>query len=216
MYKLPYFNEQNPQLVREFMENHPFVIMTGSFSNGQQVVTQVPVLLEMRDDKLYIQGHIMRKTDHHLAFAENPKVLIVFVGPQAYISFSWYTDQASGSTWNYMSVHASGDIRFMRDDEMVSFMRKLTLRFENNNPHSSALYDKLPEDYTRQMLPGIIGFEVMVEKLENVFKLSQNKDEASYTNIIKHLHTQGGDAALLAVEMEKRQAHIFQKDQEHQ
>lgn len=56
----------------------------------------------------------------------------------------------------------------------------------------------------------IIAFEVEVRELENVFKLSQNRDEQSYENIIQKLHAQQGDARTIAEEMRKRKAQVFQ------
>jgi transcriptional regulator len=59
------------------------------------------------------------------------------------------------------------------------------------------------------MMPGIVGFEIKVEEMENVFKLSQNRDEQSYRNIMEELHSQGGDASLIAGEMQKRLEQLF-------
>ncbi|MBK6538525.1 MAG: hypothetical protein IPG09_12385 [Ignavibacteria bacterium] len=59
------------------------------------------------------------------------------------------------------------------------------------------------------MMPAIVGFEIKAEKLENVFKLSQNRDEKSYINIITKLEEQGGSSALIASEMKKRKAELF-------
>jgi transcriptional regulator len=66
------------------------------------------MLVEERDGKLILHGHIMRKTDHHKAFHENPQALVVFTGPSSYVSATWYTNPHMGSTWNYMSVHLRG------------------------------------------------------------------------------------------------------------
>jgi transcriptional regulator len=59
------------------------------------------------------------------------------------------------------------------------------------------------------MMPAIVGFEIKAEKIENVFKLSQNRDEKSYLNIISKLEEQGGNNALIAAEMRKRKEALF-------
>ncbi len=98
------------------MEENPFAFLTGSNLIGIQVATQIPILIEERNGELILQGHIMRNTDHYKAFIENPNALVVFTGPSAYVGASWYSNPQIGSTWNYMSIHISGQINFMSSD----------------------------------------------------------------------------------------------------
>lgn len=209
MYNLPYFKDDDRQALLQFLHDYPFAFLTGSYASGRQVATQIPILTEVRDGNLYLQGHIMRNTDHHKAFVENPQVLTVFSGPHSYVSASWYTNPHIGSTWNYMSVQASGMISFRPEAELISLLKKLTLRFEKNNTASPTVYDNLPEEFLEKMLPAIVAFEIKVVELEHVFKLSQNRDERSYRNIIERLEEQGGDSLLVANEMKKRMEKLF-------
>ena len=209
MYHFSYFKERDQQTILKFMDENPFAFLTGSTLNGRQVATQIPVLIEERDGELYLQGHIMKNTDHHKAFIENPNALVVFTGPHCYVSASWYSNPHIGSTWNYMSVHVQGSLNFMNDEALVAFMRKLTLKFEGGNTESLTFYDNLPDTFLKHMLPAIAGFEIKVDKLENVFKLSQNRDEQSYKNIISKLEALGGNSALIASELKARQAALF-------
>jgi len=209
MYNFSYFKEENKEVLLQFLNNYPFAFLTGSYINGEQAATQIPILTEERDGSVYLQGHIMRNTDHHKAFAENQNVLAVFTGPHTYVSASWYTNPQIGSTWNYMSVYVKGKINFLPDVDLVQLMRKLTLRFEDGNNSSPTLYDNLPKEYLRKMLPGIVGFELKVDKMENVFKLSQSRDEKSYRNIITQLDKKGGNGAQVAKEMKNRLEALF-------
>lgn len=209
MYHVSEFKEKDKQTILDFIEENPLAFMTGSFLSGSQVATQIPILLEERDGEWYFQGHLMKNTDHHKAFAENPNALLVFTGPSCYVSASWYNNPNSGSTWNYMSVHGAGKINFMTDEELHAFMRKLTLKFENGNTQSPTIVDNLPTQYVNKMMPAIVGFEIKADKVENVFKLSQNKDEESYLNIISKLQEIGGNSALIANELIKRKAELF-------
>ena len=209
MYNFSYFKEKDRQTILEFLEQNPFAFLTGSFLSGGQVATQIPMIAEERNGELFLQGHFMRNTDHHKAFIENPNALLVFTGPSCYVSASWYSNPQIGSTWNYMSVHIGGQIKFMSGDELIQFMRKLTLKFERGNTQSPTIYDQLPDHFLDKMMPAIAGFEIKAEKLENVFKLSQNRDEVSYLNIISKLEEQGGAGALIASEMKKRKAALF-------
>jgi len=209
MYNFSYFKEKDKEVLLKFMEEYPLAFLTGSFLTGTQVATQIPVLTEVRDGDLYIKGHIMRNTDHHKAFMENPNALVVFTGPNCYVSASWYSNPQSGSTWNYMSVHISGKVRFMSDEELFQLMRTFTLKFEKGNTQSKTIFDNLPDEYKSKMMPAITGFEIRAEKIDNVFKLSQNRDEQSYMNIISKLEEIGGSSALVAMEMKKRKVELF-------
>lgn len=209
MYNKTYFKTQDAQEVVTFIKEHPFAFVTGSFLSGEQVATQIPVLLEERAGELFLQGHIMRNADHHKAFVENPHALLVFTGPSCYVSASWYSDPHVGSTWNYMSVHVTGQVQFMAHDAFAAFMQKLSLTFENGNRESPTFFDNLSPDYTTNMMRAIVGFELKVEKISHVFKLSQNRDAQSYLNIITQLEAKGGESALIAAEMQKRKAQLF-------
>jgi len=209
MYNLAYFKEEDKQVLLQFLYDYPFAFLTGSFNNGKQVATQIPMLVEERDGKLILHGHIMRKTDHHKAFLENQQALVVFTGPSTYVSASWYSNPHMGSTWNYMSVHLRGNIRWVGEQELRSLLDQLTLRFENNNLTSPTYFNNLSDDYIKHMLPAIEAFEIEVEEIENVFKLSQNRDEKSYLNIIGQLEKQGPDSSRIAAEMKKRKEKLF-------
>ena len=187
MYSFPYYKENDYQIIFDFMQKYPFAFLSGCDESGSPVATQVPMLIEERDGAIIISGHIMRQTDHYKAFEKRPEVLAVFTGPNSYVSSTWYSDKDKGSTWNYMSVHARGKIKFLQEDNLVNLMKKFTIHFEENNVASTAIFDNLSAAYKMPLLNYIGGFEIEVEKLETVFKLSQDRDEKSYLNIIKKL-----------------------------
>ncbi|MDQ3277014.1 MAG: FMN-binding negative transcriptional regulator [Bacteroidota bacterium] len=209
MYNLPYFKEKNAQVVMDFIQQHPFALIAGCDEHTKPVATQIPVFIEERAGKLFLIGHIMRNTDHHKAFAVNPAVLCVFTGPHTYVSATWYTNPHEASTWNYMSVHVKGEVRFLDETELVEVLRKTSLYFENGNKDSATVYDNLPEEYRSRLLPAIVAFEVEVKEIEHVFKLSQNKDEESYHTIIGKLEDRDGDAKGIAGEMKQRAGDLF-------
>jgi transcriptional regulator len=172
------------------------------------VATQIPLLINENEGQIYLRGHIMKGNDHHKAFAENKNVLAVFTGPHTYVSASWYENKQQGSTWNYMTVHAKGEMRFLEEQELLSILDQLTSHFENN-PNSPSLYKELPEEYITRLTKAIVGFEIKVTAIENVFKLSQNRDEKSYLNIIHQLELGSADAKAIASEMQKRKQKVF-------
>ncbi len=210
MYNYPHYKEEDRQLVLEFMQRHPFVTIAGADKNGRVEVTQIPVLVEERNGQLYISGHVARKMDHQLAFDQNPEVLIIFTGAHTYVSGTYYTGNLQqASTWNYISIHARGKVKWMDEEGLIALLKKLTLHFENNNTASTTIYDNLPEEYLGKLRKAIVGFEMEVTELDNVYKLSQNRDQVSYDNIVKELKQQGGQAGEIGSLMEERRPKVF-------
>jgi transcriptional regulator len=211
MYNLPYFKEEDQEVVLKFMREHPFVFLTGVNDDNKPVATQVPVFIDGKNGKLFLTGHIMRNTDHHKAFENNKNVLAVFTSPHVYVSGTWYDDPQQASTWNYMSVHAKGSISFGNEEDLIAILKRLTLHYENNNTASTTIFDNLPSEYTGPLTKAIVAFEVEIISIENVFKLSQNRDEKSFHNIMSKLNEQGSDGRFIAEEMKKRQQQLFGK-----
>ena len=209
MYNLPYFKENDQGVVLDFIHHHPFAFITGCDEDNKPVATQIPVFIEEREGRLYMTGHMMRQTDHHKAFEKNQNVLCVFTGQHTYVSATWYSNPHQASTWNYMSVHVKGKLSFLDEEGLVEVLKKTTLHFEKNNAHSSTVFDNLPKDYRSRLMKAIIAFEVEVEEIENVFKLSQNHDKESYHNIITKLEAQDADGKSIAEEMKKRESKLF-------
>jgi transcriptional regulator len=209
MYNLSYFKENDQQVVIEFIHQHPFAFIAGCDENNKPVATQIPVFIEERDGKLFLSGHMMKQTDHHKAFEKNPNVLCVFTGHHTYVSATWYSNPKQASTWNYMSAHIKGKLKFLDEQSLIEVLRKTSLHFENGNKSSSTVYDNLPEDYRNRLIKAIVAFEVEVESIDNVFKLSQNRDKESYQHIIEKLSEQDADGKIIAEEMNKRIDQVF-------
>lgn len=208
MYNLPYFKEPDGQKVIQFIKEHPFAFLIGADSKGRPAASQVPVFIDEKDGKLFLSGHISRKSDHHRAFMENPQILAIFTGAHSYVSASWYTDKQIASTWNYISVHARGKMVFLGEEELLKVLKRTTSHFENN-PYSGANFEDLPADYINKMAKAIVAFEVEVEELDHVFKLSQNRDEKSYDNIIEKLGQQDANAKEISEIMAQRKNDVF-------
>lgn len=209
MYDLPYHKEKNEQAIKEFIARYPFAFLTGSDSENKPVATQVPVFIEEKDGRRILRGHIMKNTDHHKAFIHNENVLVVFTGHHTYVSGTWYSNPHTPSTWNFMSVHAKGIVRFLDDNSLVDVLRMTTLHFENQNKHSQTIFDNLPSEYTQRLMKAIVAFEIEIIDMDTVFKLSQDRDEKSYDNIIEQLRKQGESGQVIANEMEKRRSQVF-------
>lgn len=191
MYKFPYYTEEDELKVIAFMKENSFATIIGI---GEQypVASHIPLEVEVQEDgKIFLSGHMMKKTDHHIAFEKNENILVIFNGPHTQVSAGWYTNPAMGSTWDYMVVHAKGKIKFKDELGTYEAVRDITNKYEGSERSSS--FDKIPQEYIDKMVKAIVGFSIEVESLENTFKLSQNRDKESKQNIIEELHKRGDD-----------------------
>jgi transcriptional regulator len=175
--------------------------------NRRPVATQIPFLFVEREGQLFLRGHIMKGNDHHKAFSNNKNVLALFTGPHSYVSASWYTNPLQGSTWNYMTVHAKGEMSFLPDEELPGLLNELTSYYEKED--SPALFKHIPDDYISRMVKAIVAFEIKVTAIEHVFKLSQNRDQESFENILEKLYAGDAGARAVANEMRKRKDQFF-------
>ena len=203
MYNISYFKENDKEEIIAFMKENSFAIITG-FGESFPVATQIPLEVEEKDGKLFLHGHIMKKTDHHIAFEKNHNVLALFTGPHCYVSASWYNDPQSASTWNYMTLHAKGKITFTDDEGTYEAIKTVTNKYEGTE--TKAAFNNMPKEYVLPLLKAIVGFNIEVESIENVFKLSQNKKQEEQLNIISQLRKRNNndDDLQIASEIEKR------------
>ncbi|ULQ52954.1 FMN-binding negative transcriptional regulator [Flavihumibacter fluvii] len=211
MYDTKYFKAADDAEVVAFMQAHPFVVICGAGKDGIPVATHVPVLLEERDGRVFLLGHFMRKQEHTLVFQENPNALVIFSGAHAYISASWYADPKKVSTWNYQAVHATGTLKFADEQGLFDMLVKLTRHFEGRDD-SPSLVSKMDEDYLRQNMKAIIGFEVEVTRLSHVFKLSQNRQQTDFQRVIDHLKLGDAESQAVAGKMEEKGGQLFGRE----
>ncbi len=202
MYNISYFKESDKSAIIAFMKAHSFAMVTG-IGESYPVATQLPLEIEKKEGRIFLNGHLMRKTDHHLAFEKNNNVLVLFTGPHCYVSAAWYSDPRAASTWNYMTVHAQGKITFTGVVGTYEAIKSVTNKYEG--PETKAAFKNIPQKYIDSLLKAIVGFSIEVEMLDNIFKLSQNKTRSEQENIIKHIHIRNTkEDLLIASEIEKR------------
>jgi transcriptional regulator len=206
MYNLPQYKEKDQSVLVEFMKQHSFALLIGS-SNNIPAATQIPIIVEERENVIFLKGHFMRNTDHHRAFEANPNALCIFTGPHSYISANWYTNQQTASTWNYVTVHVRGQIKFLGQEKLLEMLEELTDYYEGKQ--SPASYRQLSQDYVDRLSKAIVGFEIEATEIENVFKLSQNRDEKSYDRIVHELKSRDENSKEISGLMVQRRSTIF-------
>ncbi len=202
MYKMAYYTGQRREEILAFMKKHSFALVTG-IGESFPVASQLPLEIVENGDKLFLTGHMMKKTDHHRGFEKNENVLVVFHSPHAYISAGWYGNKAQASTVNYMAVHAQGKISFTDDTGTLEAIKQLTDK--HIGLESPASFSSIPKSYVDEMLKAIVGFSIEVESLESIFKLSQNRNKADQAAIIEHLSERNGQGdRFIANEMKSK------------
>ncbi len=192
MYDISYFKAKEHQAVLDFMQANPFVTICGVDQNGLPIAAQIPVLIKQSNESIIISGHLMRKQDHTNAFENNPNALVIFSAPSAFVSASWYTSPGQASTWNYQTVHGIGKMEMKDEQHLYDLLVELTEQFESD-PNAPSQVKNLDPMYMHQNMKAIVSFEIKITALKHVFKLSQNRDEASHQNIQNELNK--GDAA---------------------
>ncbi len=168
-------------------------------AGGDVLISHVPVLVEEPaaegEGERTIIGHVARANPHASALADGASIL-VFNGPDGYISPNWYTaPAASVPTWNYVAVHVHGPVE--RLDELADKRRivdTLSARHEARfaQPWTS---DKMDRTLLEGMLGAIVGFRMRIARIEAKFKLGQNRGAADRSGVAAGLVAQGTPGA---------------------
>jgi transcriptional regulator len=156
-------------------------------------------------------GHLARANPQWRVAAASPvPALAIFSGPQAYVSPSWYVSKSTSGevvpTWNYVVVHAHGDL--VVHDELswtARVVRRLTERHEGASDQPWCV-DDAPPAYVERMLRGVVGVELRVTRLEGKRKLSQNRPAEDLPGVIAGLEQGGPMSRLVADEMRGERA----------
>jgi transcriptional regulator len=164
--------------------------------------THTPLILETNaEGKQVLVGHISKANPQAESFKSNDEVLVLFSGANAYISSSWY-DHENVPTWNYLAVHVYGKVRVYNHQQAVDFLKKLVDKYEAKS-EKPVRVENLSEKTMREAR-GIIAFEIEITSIEAQKKLSQNRDDKNYQNIITELEKTNDNQALdIANEMKK-------------
>ena len=211
MYIPSRYRELDPDIVEQFLRDNDFATLV-SFDGQQPVATHLLVDFEHRaDDSLVLNGHMARANKHWRNFEDGREVLAIFTGPHTYISPRWY-NHTNVPTWNYMAVHVYGRPRVISERaELFALLKRLVDKHEGgaggDRPYR---LEDLPADFADTQMKAIVGFQIEITRMEASFKLSQNRDHASYDNVVTELYRRTDDNALgVADEMARRRAGLF-------
>ena len=173
MYVPESFAETDRARLWAFLRKHDFATLITAVGTTP-FATHLPILLDERGEQGTLLGHMARANPQWRAFDGTSEALVIFQGPHAYVSPTWYATHPSVPTWNYTAVHAYGTPRLLDDEAAVrDVLRRTTSLYEADGQWS---LDGLPDAYMRGMMCGIVAFEIPIARLEGKFKLSQNRD----------------------------------------
>lgn len=163
------------------------------------LATPLPLVLDPQEGPFgTLYGHVARN-NRQARIAPGTEALAVFMGPDAYVSPSWYPSKREHGqvvpTWNYVTVHAWGSPEFFTDPARLrAVVSALTDRHEADRPDPWRV-DDAPEPFLTAHLGAIIGFRMPLTRIEGKVKMSQNRSAADRAGVAAGLYADGQDAA---------------------
>jgi transcriptional regulator len=190
--------EERPEELAAYVAAHPLgILVTGGGATGELFATHMPFVFDpAAGARGVLEAHLARANPHHRLAASGSEALVIFTGPDAYITPNWYPGRRTHGrevpTWNYVAVHAYGTLRFVEDTEwLLAHVRRLSARSEATRraPGGDAPWrvEDAPADYIAQQLKAIVGVEIRVTRLEGKWKMSQNKSPETIDAVIAGL-----------------------------
>jgi transcriptional regulator len=195
MYQPAQFAEHRPEKWHRLIREHPLGMLVTATASGLEA-EHLPFVLEAeRGPSGTLLAHVARANPVWRAVGEGDAVMVVFRGVQGYISPSWYPSKHEHHrhvpTWNYEVVHVHGRIRVLDDTNAVrGAVAKLTRQSEAGEPVPWKMGDA-PADYLASELAHIVAIEIAIERIEGKRKLSQNRDERDFRNVVETLEQRG-------------------------
>ena len=166
-----------------------------SVADGMPMFSHVPLVVEERDDRLVLLGHVALANPHWRTWSGDHPVVAVFSGPNGYVSPRLYTGREAVPTWNYIAVHAQGRLRAIEDSDGKERILKALIAV--HDPAYHAQWNALGETYRERMKRGIVGFEIAVDRVDGKFKLSQNRPPEDRARVLEAMDAGGpGERAM--------------------
>lgn len=203
MYMPAHFEEKDQGVLRALVAAHPLGSWV-TLQSGRLAVDHVPFLLDpARGEFGTLVGHVARANPVWREFAPAVESVIVFQGPEAYVTPSWYASKRQHGkvvpTWNYAVVHAHGFPRAIEDRVWLhALVSRLTDTHERPRPAPWQVTDA-PADYVESLLRAIVGIEIPLTRLVGKWKVSQNRPAADREGVAAGLAEQASaDARAMA------------------
>jgi transcriptional regulator len=199
MYRPSLFREDRPDVLAGLIADHPLGLLIRGGASGP-IADAVPFLL--RGDAIAgarLVAHVARANPLVAEVGEAEPVLVVFQGPQAYVSPAWYATKAETGkvvpTWNYAVVQVHGRLHLRDDPAFVAAqIAELTDAHEGRRAEPWAVADA-PADFVAAQMRGIVGVEIEITAIDGKWKTSGNRTAADRAGVVDGLRREGGDVA---------------------
>jgi transcriptional regulator len=197
------FSEERVPVLHEMMQRIRLGTLV-TFGDDGLVASHVPMLVDAEPGPFgMLSGHLARANPQSRAVRSPVQALAIFIGPEAYISPAWYaTKPLTGKvvpTWNYVAVHAYGELRLIDDQaRLLTHVTRLTAAQEAARAEPWKVSDA-PADFIAGMVKGIVGFELVIARLEGKWKMSQNRPAEDRAGVVEGLAREGGPADVAAL-----------------
>jgi len=183
MYISKLYREEDRGKILEFLRQNEFATLV-TYDGEKPTASHLLMEVVEEGEKLFVNGHMSKANPLWKTFEKNSEVLVIFQGPHTYISPTWY-NHVNVPTWNYQAVHVYGSPRIVTDHgETYNLLKNL---IERNEADSQYRLETLPPDFVAKEIKGIVAFQVEVTRIEANYKLSQNRDDEDYHNIVSRL-----------------------------
>lgn len=186
MYRPHPFREDRPDVLHALIRAHPLGTLVTAGADGL-TANHIPFLIEADGELGVLRAHLARANGQLEALRAGAPALVIFQGPEAYVSPSWYATKAQSHkvvpTWNYVAVHCWGRPRVIDDPAWLrAQIGRLTASQEAGRAEPWAVEDA-PEDYIAAQIRGIAGLEIPIDRIEGKWKASQNRSEADRAGV---------------------------------
>jgi transcriptional regulator len=175
MYIPKHFESPSRELSLEAMRRYNFAAVVSTASGGEPMGSHVPVVVEDREP-IQIHFHVARANPHVNVLRETKRAMIAFLGPHAYMSPKVYPDLKHVPTWNYIAVHAYGNVIELAGNEAKDSLLKSLIGL--HEPPYAQQWRELDGDFQNALLNAIAAFRLDVTQLDAKFKLNQHRKEA--------------------------------------
>lgn len=201
MYLPQRFRQDDPALILRLIREHPLAIVISAREGQAPEINHLPLIARERagsSGELTLLGHMSRANPQWRAFAKEggADVIVVFRGPQCYVTPGWYRSGRDVPTWNYAVAHLHGRARACESvDELLETLRLQTEAFEASSARPWEF--EVPEDLAdpAALTGAIVGFEIRVERIEGKFKLSQNRSGEDRAGVREGLLARGDESS---------------------
>lgn len=208
MYLPPAFREERIDVQHDLIRAHPLGLIVTAGPGGL-MANPVPFLVYPDGgEKGTLRAHMSRGNPQWKELGAVPECMIVFQGPQDYITPSWYpTKQETGKvvpTWNYVAVHVWGAPRLVEDAAWLRRQLDDLTRSQEGARTAPWQVDDAPSSFIAAQMKGIIGVEISIDRIEGKWKVSQNRPEADRQGVVEGLRDQGGTSMMMAALVAQR------------